>query len=93
MLEVILKQKTSDKKTPVEKLVCYSLIKTFDTKCGVSGGCDLTSRCTVGQIQERYSQAGIPSLKADKVKTSCISLFKFYRELATLPAVLTFLMM
>lgn len=80
VLEVILKQKASNKNTPVEKLVCCSLNKTFDTKCGVSGGCDPTSRCTVGQILERYSQAGIPSLKADKLKTSCIALFKLYRD-------------
>ena len=80
VLEVILKQKASNKNTPIEKLVCCSLNKTFDTKCGVSGGCDPTSRCTVGQILERYSQAGIPSLKADKLKSSCINLFKFYRD-------------
>ena len=76
----LVKQKASNKNTPVEKLVCCSLTKTFDTKCGVFGGCDPTSRCTVGQILERYSQAGIPSLKADKLKTSCITLFKFYRD-------------
>ena len=65
--------------------MCCSLTKTFDTKCGEFGGCqqqhnDPTSRCIVGQILERYSQAGIPALKADKVKTSCISLFKLYRD-------------
>ena len=71
VLEVILMQKTSENKTPVEKLVCCSPTKTFDTKCGESGGCqqqhnDPTSRCIVGQILERYSQAGIPALKAYK---------------------------
>ena len=39
MLEVILMQKTRENKTPVEKLVCCSPTKTFDTKCGESGGC------------------------------------------------------
>ena len=84
MFKVILKQKMRGNKTPVENLVCCSLTKTFYTKCGESGGCqqqhnDPTSRCIVGQILERYSQAGIPAVKADKLKTSCITLFKVYR--------------
>ena len=41
---------------------------------------DVTRPQGVGQILERYSQACIPSLKADKLKTSCITLFKFYRD-------------
>ena len=73
-----MKQKTSDKKTPVEKLVCCFLTKTLDTKCDESGcqqqHSDPTSRW-IGQILERCFQAGIQALKADKVKTSCISLF------------------
>ena len=78
-------QKPRENKTPVEKLVCCSPTKTFDTKCGESEGCQQqhnvpTSRCIVCQILERYSQAGIPSLKADKLKTSCITLFKYYRD-------------
>ena len=71
VLKVILMQKTRENKTPVEKLVCCSPTKTFDTKCDESEGCQQqhnvpTSRCIVGQILERYSQAGIPALKAYK---------------------------
>ena len=82
VLEAILSHKAVNKNTAVEKLVsCVLGHGDFVPKCGNPGGCLQNkdgSRCVVSQILERYSQACIPSIRPDKIKTICVKLFKLY---------------
>ena len=82
VLEVILSEKALTKNTSVDKLVSCSLGDNFVPRCGNPGGClqksDRHPRCVVSQILERYSQACIPNIRPDKIKASCVNLFKLY---------------
>ena len=81
VLEVILFQKSKDKQLPVDKVVCCSLDKTFTPKCSEAGGCKAKGHlCIVGQILERYREAGVPHMRPDKLKDNGIALFKLYRD-------------
>ena len=85
VLEVILFFKAEKKNTSVDKLVsCPLSYQDFVPKCSNPGGClqnsEGNARCVVSQIIERYSQACIPNLRPDKIKTSCVALFKLYWE-------------